>query len=181
MRRIDVEKKQRSRWPWLLGLGVLVLVLWGVTVLLRPPAEPEPPAVGPTAADTLPPAVIPSDPDRAHRGSPPADTSKGALLTEENLGETVRVEGEVVATGNDAFWILVDDSKVLRVDSPRHARKGDTLAVRGTLREADAAATDRLASQVMSRHPQFETWTVVRVLKLVEEQPTAGAAAGATR
>lgn len=178
MRHIDVDRKRAGRWPWVLGLGILVLVVWGVTILLRPPVESEAPAVGTTAADTLPPAMIPSETDEPATGGASGAAEDTISLGEERLGETVRVQGEVVATGNDAFWILID-SRVLRVDSPRRARRGDTLAVRGTLREADAATTDRLASTVMSRHPEFDSWTIVRVIKLVEEGVTGISAAGA--
>lgn len=168
MRRIDVEKKRTTGWPWLVGLGVLALVLWGATTLLRAEPEPDDADSGITAEDTLPPARIPSLPTG---GSAPASTSPSAPepeLGEDQVGEVVRTEGEVLATGNEAFWILVG-SRVLRVDSSRRARKGDTVSVEGTLREADAAKTDRIASEVISRHPGFDSWTILRSLRIVEE------------
>lgn len=168
MRRIDVEKKRVTRAPWLLGLVVLGLALWGVTILLRPPAEPEPPEVGVTASDTLPPALIPMDPARLPGSSPERGSTPGVTLSEEHVGETVRVQGEVVATGGDTFWILVD-SRALRVASPRRPRRGDRVSVSGTLREVDGATLDRGMADAMARHPDFDRWTVVRTVELVED------------
>lgn len=172
MRRLDVEKKRTTGWPWVLGVGVLALLLWGATILLRADPEPEPPDIGVTAEDTLPPALIPSP--SGGGAAPQGGTRSGAepALGEDQIGETVRTQGEVVATGNEAFWILAG-SRVLRVDSPRRARSGDTVSVEGTLREADTEMTDRMASEVLSRHPDFDSWTVLRSLRVVEEGTTS--------
>jgi len=178
MRRIDVEKKRVTHWPWLLGLALLVLAGWGATVLLRPPDEDEGPELPVTTADTLPPARIPGL--GSPGGAAAAEPSVPDLLPlgEEHLGETVRAEGEVLATGNDAFWILAG-SAILRVDSRRRTRKGDTVRVRGVLRESDPEMTDQIASDVLFRGSDSERWTVVRSLKLVDEE-TADTAADPT-
>ncbi len=176
MRRIDVEKKRAFRWPWLLGVVLLALLAWGATALLRSPEEPEGLELPPTAADTLPPARIPSlGPGAA---TAPATPSVADLLplSEEHLGETVLADGEVLATGNDAFWILAE-STLLRVDSARRIRKGDTVNVRGVLRESDPAMTDEIASDVLSRSPGSDSWTVVRSFKLVDEEAAGTASA----
>lgn len=177
-RRIDVEKKRPARWPWVAGLIILALVFWGVTALSRAPEEEEVVPTGITTPDTLPPALIPS---RSANVGSTQETNAGSelgALDEQDIGDTARVEGEVVATGNDSFWILAG-SHVLRVDSDRRARKGDTLAIEGIIRSADATMTDRMASQVLSRNAEFESWTVLRSLKLVEETaPTDGEAQG---
>lgn len=168
MRRIDVSKKRPSRWPWALGVIVLGFALWGATVLLAPPdgdAVPEPAA---TAADTLPPTPIPLVQGGARAAPGPPTLSELMPLGEEHEGETVKVEGEVVATGNDAFWILTD-ARVIRVDSRQRIRKGDTLTVTGVLRPADDETTDRMTAQVLSREPGSEGWTIVGMLKLVED------------
>lgn len=167
MRRIDVEKKRPARWPWLLGVGILALVLWGVTVLLRAPVEEVVEPAGLTTPDTLPPALIPSRPTAiGPRGQDEAgrDISQ---LGEDDIGESARVAGEVVATGNDVFWIL-SGSHVLRIDSQRRARRGDSMSVEGILRSADGEMTERMATEVMSRHEDFDSWTMVRSLKLVD-------------
>lgn len=168
MRRIDVMKKRPSRWPWALGVVILGLALWGATVLLRPPAEDEGPELPPTAADTLPPAEIPLTRGGARPAPEPPSLSELMPLDEEHVGETVKVEGDVVATGNDAFWILAG-SHVVRVDSRRRARKGESLSVEGALRAADADTTDRMAEQVLSREPGSESWTIISAFKVVEE------------
>lgn len=173
MRRIDVEKKRPARWPWLLGVGVLALVLWGVTVLSRAPLEEEVEPAGITTPDTLPPALIPSRP--AAIGPQGQDEAGLAVsgLGESDIGEVARVAGEVVATGNNEFWILAG-SHVLRVDSERHVQRGDSISVEGTIRAADEEATDRMASEAMSRQGDFGDWTIVRTLKLVDAANLAG-------
>lgn len=170
MRRIDVEKKRTSRWPWLLGAVLLALVVWGATVLLRSPAEPDAPDLPPTAADTLPPSAIPSATGGATAEREAQRLADLMPLGEENLGTTVEVEGEVVATGNAAFWLL-SESRVLRIDSSQRARRGDTLAVRGVVETAEEALTDQMATDVLSRHPESEAWTIVRSFKVIAEEP----------
>lgn len=167
MKRIDVEKKRPTRWPWVLGVGILALVLWGVTVLSRAPVEEVVRPAGITTPDTLPPALIPSRPAAIR---PPGQDVAGRDISdfdEDDIGESARVAGEVVATGDDVFWIL-SGSQVLRIDSQRRVRRGDSMSVEGTLRAADGETTDRMASEVMSRHDDFDSWTIVRSLKLVD-------------
>lgn len=104
MQHIDVSKKRPARWPWLLGIGLLVLVIWGVTVLLRPDPAPEPPATVPTAADTLPPAMIPSE----SRGAAPRrdrETPGDDTISANGVGERGWREGEALATAGDVLWI----------------------------------------------------------------------------
>jgi hypothetical protein len=172
MRRIDVEKKRAARWPWLLGVVVLALVLWGVTVLSRAPEEEVIEPAGVTTPDTLPPALIPSRPTAI---GPQRQEETGRAVsdfTEADIGEVARVAGEVVATGHNAFWVLAG-SHVLRVDSEQRVRRGDTVSVEGTIRPADGEATDRMASEVMSRQGDFADWTIVRTLKLVDSATLA--------
>ena len=178
MGKLDIEKKQKSVWPFVAGLVVLALILVGITGLLTEDAEAGPQVTVPTVEDTFPPAAIPAPPDvEPDRGN---DAARGleevAPLGEEDVGQVVRVEGEVVATGNEAFWILAGN-QVVRVESDRVVRKGDTLSVAGTLLQADPAKTDRI-SDVLQRHPGSDAWRVVKAVKLVEEdarQPQATA------
>jgi hypothetical protein len=172
MDRTDIERKRKTPWPWLAGLALLVVTLLGISVLLTQDADAEPQVTVPTVEGTYSPAAIPAPPDMdpVLTGTDPArDLAEIAPLGEEDVGQMVRLEGQVVATGNEAFWLLAGD-RVLRVDSPRRVRKGDTLSVRGTLRPADPRTTDLIASDVLSRHPSSGGWNVVRVLKLVEEE-----------
>lgn len=171
MRHIDVSKKRPSHWPWVIGVIVLGLALWGATVLLAPPADDDGPELPVTAADTLPPSSIPIAQGGAMATPEPPSLSELMPLDEEDVGETVQVEGEVVATGNDAFWIMAD-SRVIRVDSRQRARKGDTLTVRGVLQPVeDDENTDRVVTQVLSREPGSAGWTIINTLKLVEGDP----------
>lgn len=166
MRQIDIRKKRKSRWPWLLGLVILGLAGWGITILLTPDEEPEPEIAVPTVQDTHPPAALPEPPYEQYRAPAGQSLQDLAPLDQADRGETVQFRGIVVATGNDAFWVLAGD-QVLRVDSERPARRGDTLQIAGTLVQAEPDATDRM-SPVLERHPDSESWTVVRALKLVE-------------
>lgn len=168
-RRLDVEKKRPSRWPWLVGAILVALVLWGVSVLLRTPVEEEIVPAATTTEDTLPPAVIPSQ--GGPISSPTPAATDLSTLDEDAVGETGVVEGEVVATGNGAYWVLSGDH-VLRVDSERRARSGERISVEGTFQPADPATTERMASDVLSRHEDFDSWTIIPSVKLVEE-PTA--------
>ncbi len=128
--------------------------------------------VGITAADTLPPSAIPIPPnpvilDRVH------SAEELAPLGEEHVGETVRVEGEVLATGTTGFWILAG-VEVLRVDSNQAVRKGELATVEGTIAPARNERTDEIASEVLTRTPRAETWGVVRTVKLVESEGNTG-------
>ncbi|MBW3552126.1 MAG: hypothetical protein KY466_01380 [Gemmatimonadetes bacterium] len=174
MARIDVEKKRKTVWPLVIGLAILVLALWGVTTLLTDDPAAEPEVTVPTVEDTHPPAAVPAPPN-TDPGLTGTESTRAveeiAPVGEEDVGQTVRVAGEVVATGNQAFWLLAGE-EVLRVDSTRRVRKGDSLSIEGILRPADPAKTDVIASDVLSRNPASPEWSVVRVVKLVEADGT---------
>jgi hypothetical protein len=166
MRYRDIIRKETSRAPWLAGLAVLVLVVWGVTALLGAPTEEEAPVAAPTAEDTLRPLAIPQAPQSPGA----AAAARGAevdALDEARVGEMARLEGEVVATGTTGFWVLAGTS-VVRVDSEREVRKGEYVIVEGTIRPADDERTDQIATEVLSRSPRSNGWEVVRAVKLVD-------------
>ena len=180
MAKLKVERKRKTAWPLLLGVLVLALVLWAITGLLTEDDDAGPDVTVPTVEDTYPPAAIPAPPDLepANTGADAArQVDEVAPLGEEDIGQLIRVAGEVVATGNDAFWILAGD-EVVRVESPRVVRKGDTLSIAGTLRQADPSRTNRI-SDVLDRHPAADAWSVVTSVKLVEDD--APAATGQSR
>lgn len=169
---IDIERKRPARWPWLLGLVCLALVVYGVTSLLAAADQDEPQVAVPTAADTVPPAAIPVPPNPVvlNRVRSPEEL---APLGEEHVGEALRVEGEVLATGTTGFWVLAG-IEVLRVDSDRAVRKGEVVTIEGTLEPAVDERTDEIASEVLSRSPRAEAWGVVRTVKLVDSEGQAG-------
>lgn len=170
MARLDIERKRKTLWPWLAGVVALLLILMGITTLMQEDAETEPEVVVPTVEDTYPPAAVPAPPNEEPVGAA-TDAARGveeiAPLGEEDVGQTVRLAGEVVATGNDVFWLLAG-ADLLPVESDRRVRKGDTVSLEGTLRPADPNRTDRM-SDILERHPASAGWNVVRVIKLVEE------------
>lgn len=176
MARLDVERKRKTAWPWVAGVITLLLILWGITSLLTDDPDDELEVTVPTVEDTFPPAAIPAPPDldpEVTGVDAPRDLGDLAPLGEDDVGQVVRVVGEVVATGNRGFW-LASPEAVLLVESSRTARKGDTLSIEGTLRAGDPSPVDWL-SEVMDRDPRATDWTVVRVVRLVEEDE-AGAA-----
>ena len=167
MRNIDIEKKRPSAWPWVAGVAVLALIFWGVTVLLTPDEQSGPEVQTTTVEDTHPPAAIPDPPREAVPNTPGQDIGTLTPLGDEDVGQVVRLEGEVVATGNGSFWVLAG-SEVVRIDSDRQARSGDSVAVAGPIRPADPAKTDRIQNGILSRRSGADSWTIVRDLKVIE-------------
>jgi hypothetical protein len=175
MRQLDMKRKQTSSLPWLAGLVILGLVVWAVTSLLA--AAPE--EVGPTAdaayEDELTPAPLPMQVNPIGV-TPVRDVTELAPLDQEDVGQRLRAEGEVLATGTAGFWMLAG-SEVIRVDSEQIVRKGQTVQIQGTLREDDPEMTEQIAAEVLSRSPQPNEWRVVRGVKLVEERDATPAGA----
>lgn len=167
MRRVEsIDRKRTTAWPWAAGAVVLIVVIWGVTTLLAAPPQEEP-AVAETWADTLEPAAIPQPSQPVRTGPVVRSLEELSPLGEEDVGEVVRVEGEVVATGTGGFWILTGP-EVLRVDSEMQARRGEHVIVEGTIRLAEEERTDQVASEVLSRNPRSSGWQAVRAVKLVD-------------
>ncbi|HKI01887.1 MAG TPA: hypothetical protein VKK31_07910 [Thermoanaerobaculia bacterium] len=52
MAEIDIERKQRSILPWIIGLVLLVLVIWGLSKVTNP-GKVSAPGRGAAASDTL--------------------------------------------------------------------------------------------------------------------------------
>lgn len=165
MQHIDIRKKRPSVWPWLVGAGLLLLLVWGTTSLLVPEEDVEPDVAVETVEDTHPPVPIPAPP---HVIGTPASFGAGGvgLLVEENLGDTLRLTGVVIATGNDSFWLL-SDATVVQVESPREPRRGDTLTVNGTIQRANPEKTGRMRSD-LDRSRIQDQWRVIRPVMLVE-------------
>lgn len=168
MARIDLDKKRVTAWPWIIGLLIVIALGWGVSVLLSPDETEEPQVAVPVEETTSTPAAIPGPADEYSDTDPARPVAEIAPLGEEDVGEILSVEGEVVATGNTGFWVL-SGKDVLRVDSDRRVRKGDTISVQGTIQSADRPErTDAIVSDVLSRHPESDQWQIARVIKLVE-------------
>jgi hypothetical protein len=164
MRKVDISRKRPSAWPFVAGVVVLAFIGWGVTQLLRAEPEPPPPEVQPTEADSMRPSAIPA---------PPNDPDAAARLTaltpldRRDLGRRVRASGTVVATGTGGYWLQVDEW-VIRVESPRSVRTGDTLAVSGRLRESPPDPTPPIADEVMAGNPDAAGWEIVDRIALIE-------------
>jgi hypothetical protein len=166
MQHLNIRRKRRTAWPWALGVVILGMIVWSVTALLAAP-EREAVVVEDPASDSLPPAAIPAPPNPVRAD---AIQSLDALspLDEADAGHEVRAEGEVVATGTTGFWILVG-AEVIRVDSDRLVRRGDSVALQGRLEPLETVErTDRVATDVLPRDPRSDQWTIVRSLRLID-------------
>jgi hypothetical protein len=169
MRHVDMKRKYPTPWPWLAGLGVLALIIWGVTSLLAAPNEEDPAieAAGAAEHDVVP-ALIPRPPHPVGSSTVQARDVRDLYPLElDDAGTLARAEGEVLATGSEGFWILAG-SEVIRVDSRRPVRRGQVIEVEGVLQETSAEPTDRIADEVLSRSGASGVWTVARTIKLVE-------------
>lgn len=163
----EVRRKRTSIWPWVGGVIFVALIAWGVTGILAAPGGDEDLPDVLLAEDTLPPVTIPTPPQPVREQERVRGVEDLAPLDDQHVGEEVRAEGEVVATGTDGFWIVVG-TEVIRVDSERAVRRGDVVRVVGSLQPDDGARTDRIVSEVLSRTPRAQDWRVVRSPKLVE-------------
>jgi hypothetical protein len=170
MHRVHVSRKRPTIWPWIGGFAVLAVVIWSVTTLLAAPQDDEEDVVVPAPADTVVPSPIPAPPHPLP-GTGAATLANLAPVGEEHVGESVRAEGEVVATGTTGFWMVVG-SEMIRVDSGLTVRRGQTVTIDGTLAAATDERTDQIFEEVVSRNPQAEDWRVVRSVKLVDRNGT---------
>ncbi len=169
MQHTDISRKQRSNWPWLAGLVVLGLLGWGVTTLLSAD-EPNgsPPETADSAADVTLPAEIPMAPRAAYQGSSSPSLAEFAPLDGRAEHKQAHASGKVVATGSGVFWLL-SGSRIIRVDSPHHVRRGQTVTAEGTLESTDPERTNEIAAAVLARDPEARQSTLVRTLKLVAD------------
>jgi hypothetical protein len=168
MQHLDLKRKQPTAWPWLAGVAILALMVWGVTSLLAAPqAEPDV-AVDAVEVEELTPAAIPAPPHPPGSSTVSVhELSELAPLDLEDAGVVARAEGEVVATGTRGFWLLAG-SDIIRVDSDQLVRRGQAITVEGVLQESDGARTEQIAAEVLSRFGHSAEHRVVSVVKLVE-------------
>lgn len=89
MADINVERKERSIWPWIIGLVVLALLLWALLKMFHKDDNPAPaaapavvdtPAAGGNPSDTLvmPGAGSPNAAPLDSAGAPSATPAAGA-------------------------------------------------------------------------------------------------------
>lgn len=69
MADIDIQRKERGPWPWIIGALVLILVIWGIAELVRTD-DPDPVAVDAT--------VLPAEPVMPPPVEEPAEPTPGA-------------------------------------------------------------------------------------------------------
>ncbi len=180
MQHTDIRKKRRSYWPWVPGVVVLALLLWGVTGLLSDdgPAD-SPTASADSAADFTRPARIPAPPRAPFRGPSSPSLDQLAPLDQSAVNKQAHATGRIVAIDDDGAWLRTG-SRIIRVAPPRGLGRGDSVTVEGRLRSAagEAAATAIAGDTALQQ-------AVVRRLKLVPDSagirrigPAAAVSAG---
>ena len=144
MAEINVERKDTSIWPWILGLLLLALLAWGVYELLNDDAEvpvaeapvlPAPPVVD--EVQPLPPAANPPTPIAQAPGIPVSQIIESpATWTGRRLTGEVQVT-EVVS--DRGFWITDQGERLFVVlnETP------------GEVRDINAGQTIRLTEAVV--------------------------------
>ncbi len=169
---INLEKRQGpSVIPWLVGLVVLALLIWGIAALVNtrkttraaeapPGTQPETPAA---------PAAMPAP------GAPEGtavELSSLLPLGPEDVGQRVSARGVVVGkpTGT-GFW-LRSGNDVLWVESGAKAQPGQQLTgLTGTLEQATPAESSQRVQEA-ALQPE-SGWTLQKTLYLNVE-PAAG-------
>lgn len=159
MADINVERKRPSIWPWIIGLLVLALAIWGVAELVEDEGGAEEQAVAQVEEwqPEVEPAAVPAPADEdATASERPLDEL--APLDVEDVGQRVRVSGEAVSVTPKGFWLL-SGRDLLFVATAQEVAEGDQVRASGTLREVQDV--DALALPGGD-----DGWRIVDVLRL---------------
>ncbi|MBW3549302.1 MAG: hypothetical protein KY442_00365 [Proteobacteria bacterium] len=181
MAKIDIERK-KTVWPWIVGLIVLLLVIWGLFELLDNDAEPAmvPPAATAPMTD---PAVDPAEPAApmdqpvsvAPMPPPPTDADNtsipvGAIIIgpSEFLGQPVVGTAEVADVPSDrGFWLEQAGQRIFAViaQSPNmedeiNINAGQQVRLAGivydnALASQIAGGLDSETTQIIADQPAF--------------------------
>lgn len=144
---------------WLIGLVVLLLWMWGISLLLDP-VERTSVAQEDVEASTQVDLVM--DGETPGDGVPLAEILP---LGSEDVGARIRVSGEVTGQPIDeGYWLLTDEDEVLFVKTDQPAQVGDPVSTTGTLRQAEEGAGEARASAAKLR--EAIGWKVHRDLFL---------------
>lgn len=164
MADINVERK-KSVWPWILGLIVVIVIIWGVFELFDNDdidvAEPLPAATAPAAAPAIAPPPVTTAPaidepiTAAPMPPPPTDADNtpipvAVIVERELLGQAVVGTAMVAEVVSDrAFWLQRDDQRILAVvaGSPTMENAVD-LNPGQQVRLAGVVYDNELASQI---------------------------------
>lgn len=193
MAEIGVEKKS-SIWPWILGLLVLALAIWGMVELLDDD-EPEIAEVVAPAAVPVEPGVVPANPP------PPEPVAQGPATIADILGNPAGLYGQTWSSSpagvrvaevvsDRGFWIEDQGQRLFVVlnESPqpgvadvqgaadqrpaRNLNAGDQLMIREgmiqdpTMLQNVAGPIDDQTRQALQGQRVFLTTNIANVQKL---------------
>lgn len=177
MADIDIERKKKSPFPWILGLLVLALLAF---LLMRSCGDDDPePAVVGTDTTTFTDTTMGAAP----MASPATDTTAmgaagaaagaagagwiGTVLAGTNAGQTTGGDGMVPETPSDrGFWIEENDQRVFAilaepmeqikdVDPGQRVRIANARVLRGSEASQIPQDVDAEARQTAQRQPYF--------------------------
>lgn len=145
MAEIDIERKERSIWPWIIGGLVVLLLVWGVAELFDSDDAAElPVAAAPAVVDPMTPAApAPPAPDVAMGDLIPV----AAIMTAPAgyVGQTISGTAQVAEVISDrGFWIEEGGQRAFAViDEPKpeikNIRAGQTVRLDGAQVMTDAS------------------------------------------
>jgi hypothetical protein len=163
MAEIQIERKDTSIWPWILGILLLALLIWGIYEALDDDTVDLPVAVAPLPApplvdevQPLPPAANPPTPIAQAAGIPVSQIIESpATWTGRTVNGEVRV-GEVVS--DRGFWITDQGERLFVVINENVNTPGETINIEANqtlrIREAVVYRGDQLATIPGTLEPQ---------------------------
>lgn len=142
-----VRKQGPTLWPWLIGLVVLGLLIWGIAELVNTDRDnqtmEEADADGSVATAVAPGAAAP--PPAAQPDLTPAPLAALEPLGTQDVGQQVSATGQVLTSAADGgFWLRTENRAVIWVRSPQRVKPGEQVQeMTGTLQQArgDSPAT----------------------------------------
>lgn len=183
MADINVERKGPSIWPWIIGLLVLALLIWAIAEMVDTDEEQvaqveevqEPVAVAPT------PTPAPVTPE-----GEAVELTTLAPLGSDDVGRTVRVQGEVIGQPTDqGIWIQTQingQPHAIFAQTPVQTeggqmldattvRSGQTIVAIATLQQAPSdQATTWIEESQLRQEPDFQRMNVHQDLMLSSTQ-----------
>ena len=193
MAEINVERKDTSIWPWILGLLLLALLAWGVYELMdndveAPVAEapilPAPPVVD--EVQPLPPGANPPTPIAQAAGIPVSQ-----IIESPATWTGRRVTGEVQVTevvSDRGFWITDQGERLFVVlnETPGEVRDinaGQTIRLTEAVIYTDVnnipGNLEPQARQIAQNQPVVLA-VDTRNVQMLQVGPAAGSAPGTT-
>lgn len=128
MADLNIERTKRNPvWPWLLGLLVLAVLVWGISQLIR--TRPQATAAVVDSAAAAPDSAARADsaaaPSAAEAGVGPAPLSAILPLGPEDVGQRVAASGQIVATITEhGFWLKAADGNLVWVATDQKMKGG---------------------------------------------------------